>query len=73
MAKLDQEKFAAKAWLVAIANKLAKLLDPHLPSKVEYASEEEHWPLRQTILFVVGVSLVLWAMGYVVFRFLASP
>ncbi len=73
MAKLDHEKFAAKAWLVAIANGLARLLNPHLPSKVENASKEEYWPLRQTILFVVGVSLVLWAVGYVVFRFLVSP
>ena len=70
MAKPNQAKFAVTAWLVAIADRLAKLLDLRLASKMENSSEEEQWPLRQTLLFVVGISLIVWGGCYAVFRFL---
>jgi len=75
MAKLDQEKFAVKGRLVEIANRLARFLDPGLSSKsqTEQISGEEQWPLRKTLLFVLGISLALWAASYVVFRFLLGP
>ena len=70
MAKMGQEIFAIKAWLVAIANVLAKLLDPRLVSTKENTGEVERWLLRQAAFFIFGISLVLWAVGYMVFRFL---
>ena len=73
MATPHQEKRVVKAWLVASANWLAALLDLRLPSKVETIGEQKRWTLRRTVFSIVGVSLVIWAIGFVVFRLLLGP
>jgi hypothetical protein len=73
MAKPDQEKFAVKVWLVASANWLAALLEMRPPSEVENAGEQKRWTLRRTVFSIVGGSLVLWAGGFLVFRYWVGP
>jgi hypothetical protein len=73
MAKPDQEKLVVKAWLVASANWLAALLDMRPPSKVENTGEQKRWTLRRTVFSILGVSLVLWAVGFLAFRYLVGP
>jgi hypothetical protein len=65
-------KSAVKGWLVQCGHAVARLLDPHLHSgsEVEDRSGADRWPLRKTLLYVVGISLVIWAVTFVVFRFL---
>jgi len=73
MANTQLERIAVKHGLIEAGTRLGKLLDPHLHAPTENVAKEEIWPLRKTLLFVVGVSLLLWAAVFAVFRFLLGP
>jgi hypothetical protein len=72
MAKIEQETSVLKRVTVDMADTLADFLNPHLESRspVENSAEDESWPLRKTFLFVVGISLVLWALIFAVLQML---
>ena len=70
VAKLDQDRFAVKAWLLAGASWLAEHLDLRLPPSGDNTDETARWTLRKALFCVAGISLVLWAVAFVLFRFL---
>jgi hypothetical protein len=65
-------KSVLKGWLVEFGRTVGRLLDPHLRSgsEVERASGADRWPLRKTLLYLIGISLLIWAATIVVIRFL---
>ena len=73
MAKSQQDRFAVKRGPIEAANRLARLLDPHLHLPVELVAKEESWSVRKTFLFVLGISFVLWAATFAGFLFLFGP
>ena len=46
------------------ADKLVEFLDPHLRSRSngEKITGKPYWHLRKILFFVIGVSLLLWAV-----------
>jgi len=72
MATRRDGKSVLKGWLVECSRAVGRLLDPHLrsSSEMERVSGADRWPLRKTLLYVGGISLVIWAVTFVVFRFL---
>jgi hypothetical protein len=73
MAKSQQDGFAVKRGPIEAANTLGRLLDPHLHSPVEIVAKEESWPIGKTLLLVLGISFVLWAVTFTGFLFLFGP
>ena len=52
----------------------ARLLDPNLPPRTIYSSEEgetERWPIGQTFAFATVSSLSLWALLAAIFYYFA--
>ena len=63
MAKSKQQKLVITDGMAEFGDAVARLLDPHLQSGLEEnVGRAEPWPLRKTILYVVGTAVVLWAM-----------
>jgi hypothetical protein len=73
VAKSHQERFAVKRGAIDAANRLGRLLDPHLHSPSENVAKEESWSIRKTFLLVMGISFVLWAATFAGFLFLFGP
>lgn len=72
MGNFDPEKDAVRGRLAELITFIAKLFDPHLvlPSEEGNAPKEARWAVRKAYLFIIGISLVLWALGYAVVYFL---
>jgi hypothetical protein len=71
MAKSKQLKLLVKDELTEAVNTFADLLDPHLQSgREENVAREERWPLRKTVLYVGGASVILWGLIVAIFWFL---
>jgi len=47
------------------ADKLVEFLDPHLRSRpdADKITSNPHWHLHKILFFVIGVSLLLWAIA----------
>jgi hypothetical protein len=75
LANPDQLKPASKADLSGLANALARLLDPYRPSSLDAdnMAEEGPWPIRKAFLYVLGISVVLWAATFAGFLLLFGP
>jgi len=65
LVRTDRPGFALRSVLVRGANKLVEFLDPHLRSRSDpdKVTSNPHWHLRKILFFVIGVSLLLWAVA----------
>jgi hypothetical protein len=65
----DHEKSTVKAWLGALVDWFADLLDINFQSRTGTRRKVERWSLRKAIFYIVGVSLAIWGATFLVVRF----